>query len=460
MFIFSIPKKDNPKAPTMPGKAMKCIVDVDLYVVTCPGTFLRDLDYVYLHMEVLGLEARTKSVPPTFPLFFHQRLKFEKTFSHCTDPGQVANFLKTQDVILELRQHRDYATDFDVIAHCSSNTHDFLYPAISAYYGPGREILLYKTSNFKPIRVTGEPVKLEYSTKTVIKEVAVYSSTTTSPSYKPRSSYVVEKAEEKVEDKPEEAKIVEVKDDVPVAEAEKTPPPPEATTPPAAADETNVDDEPIVKEDLEAEPTSSPEAKKPESPRGDATAADDFVIRRKDDNLLANRDFSTYVRPTPRRSKSPLRASPRRSKSPTRSLSRAKSTNALDATTVEPLPATPFVSSLYSSKGRHSRSASAPLYRSSVDRLRETLEDLDLEARRRHHRRMYRSLTSPHVVKALNSSKRIAERVDDLILRGVPESDMGLDVLRESLRDERNALNDAIKAADREAFYRTLNRTR
>ena len=27
---------------------------------------------------MLGLEARTKSVPPTFPLFFHERLKFER----------------------------------------------------------------------------------------------------------------------------------------------------------------------------------------------------------------------------------------------------------------------------------------------------------------------------------------------------------------------------------------------
>ena len=44
--------------------------------------------------------------------------------------------------------------DGKVIAHCSSNTHDFLYPSIPPYYGSGREILLYKTSKFKPIRVT------------------------------------------------------------------------------------------------------------------------------------------------------------------------------------------------------------------------------------------------------------------------------------------------------------------
>lgn len=46
------------------------------------------------------------------------------------------------------------SSDGKVISHCSSNTHDFLYPAIPQYYGPGREILLYKTARFKPIRIT------------------------------------------------------------------------------------------------------------------------------------------------------------------------------------------------------------------------------------------------------------------------------------------------------------------
>ena len=39
---------------------------------------MRDYEYVYLHVEMLGLEARTKSVSPTFPLFFHERLRFER----------------------------------------------------------------------------------------------------------------------------------------------------------------------------------------------------------------------------------------------------------------------------------------------------------------------------------------------------------------------------------------------
>ncbi|XP_065062895.1 spermatogenesis-associated protein 6-like isoform X2 [Rhopilema esculentum] len=156
----------------MPGKAMKCVVEIDVHVVTCPGTFLKDYEYVYLNVEMLGLEARTKSVPPTFPLFFHERLKFERTFYDCTDPSLVAALLKGEDVIVELRQHTDYISDGKVISHCSSNTHDFLFPAIPQYYGPGREILLYKTARFKPIRITGEPVKMEFSSKTAISEIS------------------------------------------------------------------------------------------------------------------------------------------------------------------------------------------------------------------------------------------------------------------------------------------------
>lgn len=48
------------------------------FQVTCPGTFLRDYGYVYLKVNCMGLEVNTKSVAPTFPLFFHERLRFER----------------------------------------------------------------------------------------------------------------------------------------------------------------------------------------------------------------------------------------------------------------------------------------------------------------------------------------------------------------------------------------------
>lgn len=53
--------------------------------MTCPGTFLRDYGYVYLKVNCMGLEVNTKSVAPTFPLFFHERLRFERvSFSFVT----------------------------------------------------------------------------------------------------------------------------------------------------------------------------------------------------------------------------------------------------------------------------------------------------------------------------------------------------------------------------------------
>lgn len=329
----------------MPGKAMKCVIELDIHVVTCPGTFLRDYEYVYLHVEMQGLEARTKSVPPTFPLFFHERLKFERTFHNCTDPAMVAAFMKGEDVILELRQHTDYITDGKVLAHCSSNTHDFLYPAIPQYYGSGREILLYKTAKFKPIRITGEPVKLEFSSKTAISEVPEYYSS------------------------------------------------------------------------------------------------------------------------SPRRSRSPRRTRP--TTSPERLFG-------FGSATVEPLPSwkysTDFPSSNRYTVSRHNRSLTTPARAASPTRsLRYALDDLELKSTLRDTKSStdpllrYKSRYSPNLKAALGASDRIQRRVQDVIKKKDYSydsdenlSDGSLEVLRDSLREERKALSEAIREADKEAFYRSV----
>ena len=67
-----------------------------------------------------------------------------------------------------------------------------------------------------------------------------------------------------------------------------------------------------------------------------------------------------------------------------------------------------------------------------------------------------RNLFSPNLNAALRSSTRIQRLVEDIIrkknhsLDTDSESDYSLDVLRETLREERKALNEAIKEADRE----------
>ncbi|XP_046839233.1 spermatogenesis-associated protein 6-like isoform X3 [Xenia sp. Carnegie-2017] len=333
----------------MSRKAMKCVVELDVHTVLCPGTYLRDYGYVYLRVYCMGLEVSTKAVPPTFPLFFHERLRFERTFRNCQDPAYVSVLLKGEDLTIELRQHDDYITDGFVIAHYSSNVKDFLYPTSVSSYLPGRDITLYKTSLFNPIRITGEPVRLEFATKTTLKEVA----------------------------------------------------------------------DPI--------------------------------------------DFTQ----SPRRSRSPTRRS--------RSLSPSKRSQG--NVTSESIPAwkysvdfptsTPLTSRR---RGRHSRSITEPTtftssYRSTspTRSLRFALDDLDItsglsrsysDATLRHRTRY-----SPHLSAALSASDRIQSRIDRVVRNG-HESDSdsvdSLDVLRDSLREERKALSDAIREADRKAYYRSL----
>ena len=46
------------------------------------------------------------------------------------------------------------SSDGYVIGHYANNARDFLYPAIPPYPGSGRELTLFKTSLFNPIRIT------------------------------------------------------------------------------------------------------------------------------------------------------------------------------------------------------------------------------------------------------------------------------------------------------------------
>ena len=47
-----------------------------------------------------------------------------------------------------------FCLDGYVIGHYANNARDFLYPAVPPYPGSGRELTLFKTSLFNPIRIT------------------------------------------------------------------------------------------------------------------------------------------------------------------------------------------------------------------------------------------------------------------------------------------------------------------
>ena len=47
-----------------------------------------------------------------------------------------------------------HSADGYVIGHYANNARDYLYPAVPPYPGSGREVTLFKTSLFNPIRIT------------------------------------------------------------------------------------------------------------------------------------------------------------------------------------------------------------------------------------------------------------------------------------------------------------------
>ncbi|XP_019645668.1 PREDICTED: spermatogenesis-associated protein 6-like isoform X1 [Branchiostoma belcheri] len=150
----------------MPRKALKCVVDLSVHAVTCPGVFLRERDDVYLSTCILGRYKRTKLLPPVFPLLYHEKFKFERTFLNAVDPAQVADILEDDHVLFELIQ-LNYSGG-KVLARYQAPARDFLYPyptLTPAYPGADREVLMDRAWDFP-----GISPKLEFSTKTTIKE--------------------------------------------------------------------------------------------------------------------------------------------------------------------------------------------------------------------------------------------------------------------------------------------------
>ncbi|XP_078488099.1 spermatogenesis-associated protein 6 isoform X2 [Ciona intestinalis] len=161
-------------------KALKVVVDVHFHAVTCPGVFLPEQQDVFLNVELLGQRKRTKAAPPVFPFLFHEKLRFDKVFSHATDPVQIANALDGESVRIELVQ-LTYPGG-ELLATYEDSAREFLFPTprISPTYpGVDREVLLQRSYSFP-----GIAPKLEFSSRTIIKEVTSVTSHTSSASSK------------------------------------------------------------------------------------------------------------------------------------------------------------------------------------------------------------------------------------------------------------------------------------
>ncbi|NXG21113.1 SPAT6 protein, partial [Grallaria varia] len=134
--------------------------------ITCPGVLLKDKEELYLSVFVLGQYKKTRCVPAVFPLFFQEKLIFEKEFANIVDPGDLLKLLEFDTAVLELIQ---LVPPVGVIlATYEENTRDFLFPDPKLNCerrGLEREILMKRSSSF-----TGIAPKLRFSTISLIAE--------------------------------------------------------------------------------------------------------------------------------------------------------------------------------------------------------------------------------------------------------------------------------------------------
>ncbi|NXL58048.1 SPAT6 protein, partial [Chordeiles acutipennis] len=142
------------------------LMNVLLLQITCPGVLLKDKEELYLSVSVLGQYKKTQCVPAAFPLFFQEKLVFEKTFADIVDPGDLVELLELDIAVLELIQLVPPVGK--ILATYEENTRDFLFPdpkLTRGHHGLDREILMKRSSSF-----TGIAPKLRFSTSSLIRE--------------------------------------------------------------------------------------------------------------------------------------------------------------------------------------------------------------------------------------------------------------------------------------------------
>ncbi|KFV76127.1 Spermatogenesis-associated protein 6, partial [Dryobates pubescens] len=143
-----------------------CLTNVLLLQITCPGVLLKDKEELYLSVSVLGQYKKTQRVPAAFPLFFQEKLVFEKAFADIVDPGDLVKLLEFDTAVLELIQLVPPVGK--ILATYEENTRDFLFPEpklTCGHHGLNREILMKRSSSF-----TGIAPKLRFSTSSLITE--------------------------------------------------------------------------------------------------------------------------------------------------------------------------------------------------------------------------------------------------------------------------------------------------